>query len=759
MYMFADGRVACSVEGEGAKTGVVVALPGGPATTQTPGRGRHDPMFWTSYIRLALVIATTVAVGVLVHLLLTPHGPHRLALEVAASTIAAAATGTVPFAGRVARQRWRIRFSLAAALLGGVVLSVGCYLDSGIDSPIVVFLGLPVATAALGLEFRAVMICAMAVGAELAVVALTDPHVTSSVDAVTILITFLAVLFALSLGWARNRSRSEREEAALTRDVAPLATVDPLTGCLNHAAFFEGLDQEIELAMRTGQPLSLLVADVDLFKAFNDAHGHAAGNHTLAAVGRAMRRTTRSLDIVGRVGEDEFAAILPGVSFLDAHAVAEQMSEALDQPDGHDVRVSIGVAALTRSEPTARRLFRDADAGLYVAKATGRARAASTTVLPLTRPADHRPSRTRGERDRADTKHLQESVRRATTATAEAVAMLDAFDSSTSVGLGFIDSQLRIVRLNPVLTAINGGSVEDQLGRHVAEVVPNLWPVLAPALRSVLDHGQPLLNQEVAGDVAADPGHRHFWLTNLYPIRVHGYVTGICVVANDITERKEWEQSQATITSAVVGALAAAVEMRDPYTAGHQERVAEIAVAMATDLGLDTADVDAVDLAARIHDVGKLAIPAEILARPGRLSEAEMALVREHAQAGSDMLERVGLGDNVREMIVQHHERLDGSGYPNHLGAERISTGARIIAVADVVEAVTSHRPYRPALGIASALEVLRDGAGTLFDPEVVESCTRLFHLGQLVPHELDSATTRGPRGPLAVAVADERPR
>jgi HD-GYP domain-containing protein (c-di-GMP phosphodiesterase class II) len=179
---------------------------------------------------------------------------------------------------------------------------------------------------------------------------------------------------------------------------------------------------------------------------------------------------------------------------------------------------------------------------------------------------------------------------------------------------------------------------------------------------------------------------------------------------------------------ATVRAIAAAGELRDPYTAGHQHHVADLAVALGRELGLDADVVAGIGVGASIHDIGKLAIPGEILSKPRRLSAHEFALVQEHSQAGHDIVSGIEFPWPVAQMILQHHERLDGSGYPAGLRGEQILIGARIIAVADVVEAMQAHRPYRPGLGVPTALSTLVDGRDTLFDPEVVDACLRLFN-------------------------------
>ena len=173
-------------------------------------------------------------------------------------------------------------------------------------------------------------------------------------------------------------------------------------------------------------------------------------------------------------------------------------------------------------------------------------------------------------------------------------------------------------------------------------------------------------------------------------------------------------------------AIAATLEMRDPYTAGHQRRVSQLSVAIAEDLGLTAEDIHGIRLAASIHDLGKIQVPAEILAKPGNLSDIEFQLIKVHPQAGYDILKGIEFPWPIADMVLQHHERRDGSGYPQGLRGEQILAGARILAVADVVEAMASHRPYRPALGTETALEEITRNRGILYDPDVVDACLRL---------------------------------
>ncbi len=177
-----------------------------------------------------------------------------------------------------------------------------------------------------------------------------------------------------------------------------------------------------------------------------------------------------------------------------------------------------------------------------------------------------------------------------------------------------------------------------------------------------------------------------------------------------------------------IKAIAATVEARDPYTSGHQSRVGQLAVAISKEMGLPDETINGIGLAASVHDLGKISVPAEILSKPGGLTEVEFMLVKQHVQRGYDILKDIEFPWPLATNVWQHHERLDGSGYPQGLKGDQIMLGSRILAVADVVEAMASHRPYRPALGIEAALEEIELHRGTLYDQDVVDACIKLFH-------------------------------
>jgi putative nucleotidyltransferase with HDIG domain len=176
-----------------------------------------------------------------------------------------------------------------------------------------------------------------------------------------------------------------------------------------------------------------------------------------------------------------------------------------------------------------------------------------------------------------------------------------------------------------------------------------------------------------------------------------------------------------------IRAIALTVEMRDPYTAGHQERVALLASAIAGEMGLPKDRIEGIRIAGIIHDIGKIAVPAEILAKPGRLTEYEFGLIKTHPQMGYEILKQIEFPWPIAQIVLQHHERMDGSGYPQGLMGKDILLEAKILGLADVVEAMASHRPYRPALGLDKALEEIIKHKGILYDSAAIEACVKLI--------------------------------
>lgn len=190
---------------------------------------------------------------------------------------------------------------------------------------------------------------------------------------------------------------------------------------------------------------------------------------------------------------------------------------------------------------------------------------------------------------------------------------------------------------------------------------------------------------------------------------------------------KESLEKLRKVLGETVNTLAVTAEMRDQYTAGHQQRVTQLACAIAKEMNLSEEVIEEIRVAGTLHDIGKMYVPSEILAKPGKLTETEFNMIKTHSKAGYDILKTIEFPWPVAQIVLQHHERIDGSGYPQGLLGDDILREARILGVADVVEAMASHRPYRPALGIDKALEEISQNRGDLYDTEVVDVCLGLF--------------------------------
>jgi len=213
---------------------------------------------------------------------------------------------------------------------------------------------------------------------------------------------------------------------------------------------------------------------------------------------------------------------------------------------------------------------------------------------------------------------------------------------------------------------------------------------------------------------------------------VSGYVITIINISDEIEYSKKLSSSLARLqksVSAIIETISLTIETRDPYTAGHQKRVTEIARKISMQMHLSNDMIEGITMAGKIHDLGKISIPAEILSKPGPVTDIEYNIIKNHPKSGYDILKSIDFPWPVAQIIYQHHERLDGSGYPRGLKSDEILLEAKIIAVADVVEAMVSHRPYRPSLGIEAALKEISDNINVLYDEEVVHACIRLFKL------------------------------
>ena len=308
-----------------------------------------------------------------------------------------------------------------------------------------------------------------------------------------------------------------------------------------------------------------------------------------------------------------------------------------------------------------------------------------------------------------------------------------AFAEQSSDIILLVDKKGIITYVNPAVRVL-GINDEKRIGTDVFERVH------PEDLKLVSDSFNELFSDAKAPIKKAEVRVRHLngdWFTfevigsNLVRNNV---VEAAIVNLRDITERKTAEDKlQKTLENLrksygiTIKVLIAAVEMRDPYTAGHQSRSADIARVIAREMGLPNEKIDGIRMAGSIHDIGKLSVPSEILSRPTKLTNIEFSMIKEHAQSGYEMLKNVESPWPLAEIVYQHHERMDGSGYPRNLKGDEIILEARIMAVSDVVEAMSSHRPYRASLGIEAALEEIEKNKGILYDKDVVVACLRLF--------------------------------
>jgi PAS domain S-box-containing protein/putative nucleotidyltransferase with HDIG domain len=294
------------------------------------------------------------------------------------------------------------------------------------------------------------------------------------------------------------------------------------------------------------------------------------------------------------------------------------------------------------------------------------------------------------------------------------------------------DDSFRFILANDALCNMLGMERERIIGRTLGESLPkDQMRHFLEIDEMVLKSGQENLCEEPL------TGHDGNILTIVTRktcyVDEHGsrFVVG---VIRDITEHKlaeenllkSYESVKKTLNDAI-NTMVKIVETRDPYTAGHQQKVADLATAIAGEMKLEDTRIDQIRIAAVIHDIGKMYVSSDILSRPGKLTEMEFALIKTHAQSSYEIVKGIDLPCNVAKSVLQHHERLDGSGYPNQLKGEDTLLEAKILAVADVIEAMASHRPYRPALGIDKALEEISKNKGKLYDPDVVDACLELF--------------------------------
>ena len=295
------------------------------------------------------------------------------------------------------------------------------------------------------------------------------------------------------------------------------------------------------------------------------------------------------------------------------------------------------------------------------------------------------------------------------------------------------DIEGRIVRVNKPLADSLKMPIKDMIGKTTEELFPKEQAEnMRKDDKEVMISGKPKKNIIEPYDT---PEGVRWVISDKIPYRdKKGKVTGIIGLAKDVTAQRKSEeelkqsyQKLKKSLEASIKTMSRIVEVKDPYTAGHQQRVSQLTTAIAKELNLSPDKIEGIRVASLIHDIGKISVPTEILSKSTTLSDVEFSLIKEHSRIGYDILKAIDFSYPVANIVLQHHEKINGSGYPGGLKGDEILLEAKIICVADVVEAMSSHRPYRPAVGIDEALGEISKNKGILYDPKIVDVCLKLF--------------------------------
>ncbi|HJX68893.1 MAG TPA: HD domain-containing phosphohydrolase, partial [Dehalococcoidia bacterium] len=311
-------------------------------------------------------------------------------------------------------------------------------------------------------------------------------------------------------------------------------------------------------------------------------------------------------------------------------------------------------------------------------------------------------------------------------------------DNSTDV-IWTTDMNLKTTYVSPSVERIRGYSVEEAMQATVEEAyTPASATIILGIVKAMASKKEGWQNgstKVIDLEMKCKDGSTIWTETTISLVHTSdGQPDCILGVTRDITQRKQAEgqlqQSYRSVQKVLEGTIQAItmmVETRDRYTAGHQQRATQLACAIAQELGLSNKQIQTIRMAGLLHDLGKIFIPIEILSKPGQLNEMEFAIIKTHPRAGYDILKNIEFPWPIADIVLQHHERMNGSGYPSGLRGEEIFIEARILAVSDVVEAMSSHRPYRPAISVEAALKEIVQNKDILYDSDVVNACLRIF--------------------------------
>ena len=537
-------------------------------------------------------------------------------------------------------------------------------------------------------------------------------------------------------------------QSEVVKSLSFYSFLDPLTHLSNRRYFNDQIDKEIFRSRRNGKPLSLLMIDLDGFKSYNDRFLHAAGDIVLQEFAVILRNAVREVDTVARFGGDEFAIILVESGTEGAQDLAKRLAKKMgrhlfpgvDNLRSERISASIGIASFPADSFDKQDLLHKADRALYMAKSQGDGKVC----------VYHEIAELLAVRLTSNDIPLQK-IYEAARSVVDMDKFLEILLFTAMQGLSASRGSIvvRDSRGNFTLRAAIGfgnGSERLALGARIPAGNVTSW---------VLEHGKPLVVSGQEDMPLQKPLKKNGYSTDSFlsvPLVLDGNLLGAIHLTNR-RDKKPFTQSDLevfqpiareiasvlhqglsfhenvkTFSAVVFNSLINALELRYSFLSGHARRVADLSFRIGKKLGMDSDALNILRTAASLHDIGIVGIPGSILSKKQRLNENEFEIVRKHTFLGSKLLEGVPGLDEIRRMVLEHHERFDGTGYPYGLQGEEISLGARILALAEFYDSITSERPHRGKLLPEEAIQMVRNSASTLFDEKVCQAFLEEIH-------------------------------